>query len=58
MTHQPVPKISLDELRVEIKKEYTNVALDPNMGYHFHTCRRLTKLLGYAAQIEPIRRQL
>jgi len=47
MTHQPVPRISLEELRVEIKKEYTNVALDPNKGYHFHTGRRLANLLGY-----------
>lgn len=47
MTHQPIPKISLDELRLEIKKEYTNVALDPNKGYHFHTGRRLANLLGY-----------
>ena len=47
MTHQPVPKISLDELRLEIKKEYTNVALDPNKGYHFHTGRRLADMLGY-----------
>ncbi|CAG0956657.1 cobalt-precorrin-6B (C15)-methyltransferase [Anaerolineae bacterium] len=44
---QPVPKISLDELRHEIKKEYTSVALDPNKGYHFHTGWRLAKLLGY-----------
>lgn len=47
MTHKPVPKISLDELRLEIKKEYTNVALEPNKGYHFHTGRRLANLLGY-----------
>jgi SAM-dependent methyltransferase len=45
--HQNVPKISLEELRVEIKKEYTNVALDPNKGYHFHTGRKLANLLGY-----------
>ena len=44
---QPVPKISLDVLRQEIKKEYTNVALEPNKGYHFHTGRRLANLLGY-----------
>ncbi|MCI0519168.1 MAG: methyltransferase domain-containing protein [Chloroflexi bacterium] len=47
MIVQPVPKLSLDELRLEIKKEYTNVALDPDKGYHFHTGRRLAKLLGY-----------
>jgi SAM-dependent methyltransferase len=46
-TQHSAPKISLDELRLEIKKEYTNVALDPNKGYHFHTGRRLAKLLGY-----------
>jgi len=42
-----VPKLSLADLRVEIKKEYTNVALDPNKGYHFHTGRRLANILGY-----------
>jgi SAM-dependent methyltransferase len=41
------PKISLEDLRLEIKKEYTNVALDPHKGYHFHTGRRLAALLGY-----------
>jgi len=46
-THNPIPKISLDDLRLEIKKEYTNVALNPNKGYHFHTGRRLAALLGY-----------
>jgi SAM-dependent methyltransferase len=45
--HQNLPKISLEELRVEIKKEYTNVALDPNKGYHFHTGRKLVNMLGY-----------
>lgn len=46
-THNPIPKISLDVLRLEIKKEYTSVALHPNKGYHFHTGRRLAALLGY-----------
>lgn len=45
--HQNLPKISLEELRVEIQKEYTNVALDPNKGYHFHTGRKLSNMLGY-----------
>lgn len=45
--HQNLPKISLEELRGEIKKEYTNVALDPTKGYHFHTGRKLANLLGY-----------
>ena len=46
-TGQALPKLSLDELRHEIQKEYTNVALDPNKGYHFHTGRRLINILGY-----------
>lgn len=46
-THPHVPNISLDQLRVEIKKEYSNVALDPTKGYHFHTGRRLIAILGY-----------
>jgi SAM-dependent methyltransferase len=44
---QAIPNISLGDLRLEIKKEYTNVALDPDKGYHFHTGRRLAALLGY-----------
>jgi SAM-dependent methyltransferase len=44
---QLVPKLSLDDLRVEIKKEYTDVARNPNKGYHFHTGRRLADILGY-----------
>jgi SAM-dependent methyltransferase len=44
---QSIPNISLAELRLEIKKEYTNVALNPNKGYHFHTGRRAASLLGY-----------
>ena len=45
--HQNLPKISLEELRVEIQKEYTNVALDPTKGYHFHMGRKLADILGY-----------
>lgn len=46
-TLQAVPKLSLEELRLVIQKEYTSVACDPNKGYHFHTGRRLAGLLGY-----------
>lgn len=46
-TVQALPKLSLEELRQEIKKEYTNVALNPTKGYHFHTGRRLANILGY-----------
>jgi SAM-dependent methyltransferase len=48
MAPQPlVFGLSRDQLREEIKKEYTNVALEPDRGYHFHTGRRAASLLGY-----------
>ncbi|MCC7360327.1 MAG: methyltransferase domain-containing protein [Anaerolineales bacterium] len=46
-TQHPLPRIPLDELRQEIKKEYACVALEPDKGYHFHTGRRAANLLGY-----------
>jgi arsenite methyltransferase len=46
-TLQATPKLSLEALRLEIQREYTSVACDPNKGYHFHTGRRLATTLGY-----------
>ncbi len=46
-TLQATPRLSLDELRLEIQKEYTAVACDPHKGYHFHTGRTLADRLGY-----------
>jgi SAM-dependent methyltransferase len=48
-TFQTTPKLSAEQLREEIKKEYTNVALDPHKGYHFHTGRDAADRLGYDA---------
>jgi SAM-dependent methyltransferase len=42
-----VPKLSKEQLRGEIKKEYANVALNPTKGYHFHTGRAAAGRLGY-----------
>ena len=44
---QAVPKLSLEDLRGEIKKEYASVALNPAKGYHFHTGRAAASRLGY-----------
>jgi len=41
------PKISAEELRDEIRKEYTSVALAPHRGYHFHTGREALGRIGY-----------
>jgi arsenite methyltransferase len=39
--------LDLDELRDAIKEEYSLVAADPGHGFHFHTGRRLSRILGY-----------
>ncbi len=44
------PVTSLPDLKVlreAIREEYRVVASDPNRGFHFHTGRPLTKILGY-----------
>ena len=42
-----VPKVDIDVLRSAISKEYREVAVNPQKGFHFHTGRRLAKILGY-----------
>jgi arsenite methyltransferase len=44
-----VEEIGLDinNLRTAIRKEYETVAVAPDEGFHFHTGRPLTRLLGY-----------
>jgi SAM-dependent methyltransferase len=39
--------LDLDALRHAIQEEYEEVARDPGKGFHFHTGRRLARLLGY-----------
>jgi len=41
-------KVNRDELRSEIKAKYTEVAQEPERGFHFHTGRPLAGMLGYA----------
>jgi SAM-dependent methyltransferase/TusA-related sulfurtransferase len=40
--------INLDALRLAIQEEYGAVALTPQQGFHFHTGRPLTRILGYS----------
>jgi arsenite methyltransferase len=44
---QSILNISDATLRDAIKKEYENVAVYPNKGYHFHTGREAAKRIGY-----------
>jgi SAM-dependent methyltransferase len=39
--------LDLEELREAIRCEYRAVAEDPDKGYHFHTGRRLAKIVEY-----------
>jgi len=50
MSHQITSELdlNLDQLRHAIQEEYAAVALDPDRGFHFHTGRRLARLVGYA----------
>jgi len=44
---QLIPDISDEALRDAIKKEYEDVAIDPDKGYHFHTGREAANRIGY-----------
>lgn len=40
-------QIDREQLRVQIQAKYTDVALEPDKGFHFHTGRPLAAMLGY-----------
>ena len=42
-----VEGLDVDALRDAIRTEYASVAADPARGFHFHTGRRLARILGY-----------
>jgi arsenite methyltransferase len=44
---QTITKITEDTLRKAIKKEYAEVAINPDKGYHFHTGREAASRIGY-----------
>ena len=43
-------KVDLDVLRQSIQLKYTDVALEPQKGFHFHTGRPLAAMLGYSRE--------
>jgi arsenite methyltransferase len=45
--HASVAELDIGELRDAIQQEYSEVACDPNKGFHFHTGRRLAGILAY-----------
>jgi SAM-dependent methyltransferase len=44
---EPILNISDAALRDAIQKEYENVAIYPDKGYHFHTGREAARRIGY-----------
>jgi len=42
-------KVDREQLRTQIQDKYTDVAREPEKGYHFHTGRPLAEMLGYGA---------
>jgi SAM-dependent methyltransferase len=42
-----VAAVDRAELRRRISEKYRDVALNPELGFHFHTGRPLTRMLGY-----------
>jgi len=42
--------VDRETLRGQVKAKYTDVATEPEKGFHFHTGRPLAKMLGYAAE--------
>lgn len=51
-TAQPAtPKVDRDELRRRVSAKYRDVALNPELGFHFHTGAPLAMMLGYPAAV-------
>jgi len=40
-------RVDADVLRGQIRDKYTDVALTPDKGFHFHNGRPLARMLGY-----------
>lgn len=47
METQSIGGLDIGELRDAIRDEYSQVACDPNKGFHFHTGRKLASMLEY-----------
>jgi SAM-dependent methyltransferase len=47
-------RVDADALRGQISNKYTEVALTPEKGFHFHTGRPLAQMLGYNDDIVDV----
>jgi len=46
-----VARLDREELRRRISEKYRDVALNPELGFHFHTGRPLAAMLGYELEL-------
>ena len=46
-----VAKVDREELRARISAKYRDVAVNPELGFHFHTGEPLARMLGYADEV-------
>lgn len=46
-----VARVDREELRRRISEKYRDVAMNPSMGFHFHTGRPLARMLGYPDEV-------
>ncbi len=52
MSVQPgVATVDREELRARISAKYRDVAVNPALGFHFHTGEPLARMLGYADEV-------
>jgi SAM-dependent methyltransferase len=52
MTSAPgIAAVDREELRRRVSEKYRDVALNPEFGFHFHTGKPLTQMLGYSADL-------
>ena len=43
--------VDVEELRQQIQAKYSEVALTPEVGFHFHTGRPVAEMLGYDSEL-------
>ena len=55
MEHVTAARVDREVLRSQVQEKYTEVAVEPGKGFHFHTGRPLARMLGYTdADVESL----
>jgi len=53
--HVTAARVDREVLRSQVQEKYTEVAVEPGKGFHFHTGRPLARMLGYTdADVESL----